>query len=302
MMRNDYTDYISHSSPKHKYIAKVGSRYFYDRDEYNTYKSNKGKSKSSTKLRSKANSIWNGRNPGIHQTPTRGAAGKAYTVKKSATSAGKTIQSKIGSVLKGRNPGIHQTPSGGLDHLAYKVKKTTTRATNLVKNSKAGLITRDVAKSAGRSAKNFFVGDGRHASGLEKATWKAQGKLAKASYNAKKFIDVSKPKVEKAVFNAGVQYRKAEKNFKENVAPKLKSEAKALIKRMKQEINSRESVGLKTYNRINSAYDDVLDKVRNSDMDEVDKAMIEKNINRAKNDLELAAKASRKKKKVNQNA
>jgi hypothetical protein len=114
-MRNDYTDYIQHGF--HKYVAKVktasGNKYFYTQDEYNAY-------------------LRGGRQPGIHQTPTRGLDGAAYTVKSKVnnvlSSAKSSLNKTKNTAINGRMPGIHQTPTRGLSGAAYTAKNKVGKA------------------------------------------------------------------------------------------------------------------------------------------------------------------------------
>lgn len=147
-MRNDYTDYIQHAFG-HRYVAKVktasGTKYFYSQDEYNAF--------------------LHGRTAGIHQTPTRGVAGAAYSIKKKATDAvtnlrnkaalnkhvidnkidvakykaGKTankVRGTVGSAtntfINGRTAGIHQTPTRGAAGAAYSAKRSIGNAAKKV--------------------------------------------------------------------------------------------------------------------------------------------------------------------------
>lgn len=276
-MRNDYTDYIRHgSSSNHKYVAKVNNyggvaRYFYDQAEYQAYLKNK---KASNSVLANAKS----------------AVSKNLNKLRTATK-------KVGSSLKKSNNyniGIHNPPDdGGIDHLAYNVKKKVTKATNTVKNSKAGLLSRDAASSMANTAKKEWEKTFGHGeknnrmSRIERASMKAKNLTGKIK-------DDVTPKAKKAWSDAGVKYKKIEKEIKTNVAPKLKSEARALIKKARAAIDDRTGMSLKTYHKIDSAYDDVLSRVRNSNMDEVDKALIEQQIRRARNDLERAAKAAKR--------
>ena len=103
-MRNDYTDYIAHGN-FHKYVAKVktavGNKYFYTQDEYNAFLRG-GKAKAAAAVSavkstvgSAKNRAINGRPAGIHQTPTRGLAGAAYTAKRGITAAGDAAKKKM---------------------------------------------------------------------------------------------------------------------------------------------------------------------------------------------------------------
>ena len=202
-MRNDYTDYIAHGD--HKYFAKAKvngkNRYFYSKAEYNAF--------------------LNGKHAGIHQKPTRGAAGAAYTVKKKASGALNSIKEgasnavnsvkskykdaktkaskKAFTALNGTPAGIHQLPSGGLNHQAYVAKKKTNDAMKSIQES--------YRKVAGD--KDYGKGGGLHPGSARKAIWKAEGKIGLAQYNAKKLYNNSiKPKAKKLWTKAGIEYHK----------------------------------------------------------------------------------------------
>jgi len=146
-MRNDYTDYIAHGN-FHKYVAKVktavGNKYFYTQDEYNAFLRG-GKAKVSSAV----NTAMNGRQAGIHQTPTRGVNGATYSVKKKVSGTINGAKSKLSAardaknkttreLVNGRPAGIHQTPTRGLSGAAYTAKRGITATTAAAKNKMVG--------------------------------------------------------------------------------------------------------------------------------------------------------------------
>lgn len=139
-MRNDYTDYIAHGN-FHKYVAKVktavGNKYFYTQDEYNAFLRG-----AKSKVSNAVNSAVNGRPAGIHQKPTRGLAGAAYTAKNKAASAAKAVRGTVGSAtnraINGRPAGIHQTPTRGAAGAAYTAKRGITAAGEAAKKKMVG--------------------------------------------------------------------------------------------------------------------------------------------------------------------
>ena len=217
-MRNDYNDYIAHKD--HKYFAKTKAngktRYFYTKAEYNAF--------------------INGRQAGIHQKPTRGLAGAAYTAKKKVTGALASIGSKkvtnakngpqapasvfathkvnnaknavssakmslsklTNELVNGRQAGIHQTPTRGLAGTAYTASRKTNDAMKSIEES--------YRKVAGD--KNYGNG-GLHPGAARKAIWNAKSKLGIAKTNAKKLYNNSvKPKAQKLWSKAGIEYHK----------------------------------------------------------------------------------------------
>jgi len=236
-MRNDYTDYIAHGD--HKYFAKAKvngkNRYFYSKAEYNAF--------------------LNGKQAGIHQKPTRGLAGAAYTVKKkvtgaiasigskkvtnakngpqapasvyathkanntkNATSSAKTSINKAArELINGRPAGIHQTPSRGLAGTAYTASKKTNDGMKSIQESyrKVKLTAQDKFSSAKKEADE---------------------KIAKASKRAKKLWD-----------KAGTEYHKdlkiaqhtanAVKNYAKEKAGEAKMYAQHEMGRQKKAYN-----------------------------------------------------------------
>ena len=89
-----------------------------------------------------ANRAVNGRMAGIHQTPTRGLSGAAYTVKNKAAAAASTVRGTVGSAknraINGRMAGIHQTPTRGLSGAAYTAKRGITAAGDAAKKKMVG--------------------------------------------------------------------------------------------------------------------------------------------------------------------
>lgn len=317
-MRNDYTDYIQHAFG-HKYVAKVktasGNKYFYTQDEYNAF--------------------LHGRTAGIHQTPTRGVAGAAYSVKKKATDAvtnlrnkaalnkhvmdnkidvakykagkaGNKVRGTVGSAtntfINGRTAGIHQTPTRGAAGAAYTVKRSVGNAAKSVaatvgstpvtskkngpqapasvyashKKNQASLRGKNAIDKI-NSAKNKVLGEPDSNSNYRVAMRKLKNTAGKVGEEFNKTFGHNEKhnnmnRVEKAVMNAQnkistLEYKVSKKidsliGKNKKVSPELAAKMKGSVDEARREV-------------VNSGADSETIKMMNDKLDKLDKILKE---------------------------
>ena len=218
-MRNDYTDYIAHKD--HKYFAKAKvngkTRYFYTKAEYNAF--------------------MNGRPAGIHQKPSRGLAGAAYSAKRGITAAGDVAKKKVTGVLasigakkvtNAKNgpqapASVYAThKANNAKNAASSAKTSFSKATNeLINGRPAGIHqtpTRGLAGAA-YTAKNK-TNDGMKSiqESYRKVKLSAQDKFNGVKDSANSKLASAKRGAKKMWYKAGVKYSAAKKRANEMAA------------------------------------------------------------------------------------
>lgn len=235
-MKNDYTDYIQHAFG-HRYVAKVktanGNRYFYTQEEYDAYRNGEGlygafkryddkqaafqKSFGDALTRYRTNKkntqkreFINGRQAGIHQTPTRGAMGAAYTVKNKLSSLGSSAKkamtntaAAIGSTKVTRSSKGPQAPASVYGaHKVNNAKNAVKNAATTLRDKTLGApdsnsryrVTMRKAKNAVKDAgkaldRTFGHGEKNNRMNvIERSAMKARGKIANLEYNVSKKV------------------------------------------------------------------------------------------------------------------
>lgn len=150
----------------------------------------------------------NGRTAGIHQTPTRGLSGTAYSAKRGITAAGEAAKKKmVGASATVGSKKVTNAKNGPQAPASVYGKHKVNNAKNAVKN--AAISVRDKTIGAPdsnsayrvgmRKAKNLagkvadetrktFVGDHNHMSRISKAKVNVENKISSLEYNATKKI------------------------------------------------------------------------------------------------------------------
>ena len=167
------------------------------------------------KLAKTANSLRSGTIAGIHQKPSRGLDGAAYSVKKKATNAVNKVRGTIGSATKRAAATVGSTPvtskkNGPQAPASVYGKHKANNAKNAVKNaaisvrdktigapdsnSNYRVAMRKIKNTAGKVGKEFnktFGHNEKHnnMNRVEKAVMNAQNKISTLEYKVSKKID-----------------------------------------------------------------------------------------------------------------